>query len=796
VAKVFGPDFAEVDSYPVRVRLPDEPLLLCHRIMEIEGEALSMGAGRIVTEHDVLADAWYLDGGRSPVSITVEAGQADLVLSGWLGIDHQVKGSHAYRLLDATVTFHRDLPKAGETMRYDIHIDRFIRQGDTWLFFFHYDGFIGDERLISMRDGCAGFFSPTQLAEGRGLVKEVGTAATQRRLDAGGRPSAEFNTLVPFDRSTLTVAQLDALRTGDVGFAFGGPFAGRTIAPGLRLPDGRMRLIHRVTELDPAGGRYGLGRVIAECDVEPDAWYLTCHFVDDQVMPGTLMYEGCLHSLRVLLLRMGWIGTGDARDNELHTAPILDIPSALVCRGQVLADTGTFAYELDLKEIGYDPEAYCLADAVMRVGDHKIVAFDNVSLRIPGLTEEGVRQGLGLDGEAAGLPAPRPGLQSVSGKPVYYGPKQIEAYCVGRPSEGFGARYLPFDTERRIARLPGQPFCFVDRVTELNDPPWELKPSGWIECEYDVPDAPWYVAANRQKDLPFSVILEAALQPCGWLAAYLGSALRSDQDLHFRNLGGKAVLLRALTADDQCLSTRVRMTKVSEASGMIIQDFDLELYADGELAYRGTTNFGFFPSASLAAQVGVRGAAERAWTEVGGSAFDLESVGAPEPEAFEGQEFLEQGLALPATPYLMLDQISCYAAEGGPQGLGYIAGRRRVDPSEWFFKAHFYQDPVVPGSLGLESFLQLLKVFARRRWPQHLETHRFGAIALGREHEWIYRGQVIPDNDEVLVEAVVTAVEEDDAGMLRLQADGFLRCDGKVIYEMKQFCLELEPLPN
>mgnify|MGYP003352528748 CR=1 FL=1 len=30
-------------------------------------------------------------------------------------------------------------------------------------------------------------------------------------------------------------------------------------------------------------------------------------FVDDRVMPGTLMYECCLHTLRVHLLRLGWI---------------------------------------------------------------------------------------------------------------------------------------------------------------------------------------------------------------------------------------------------------------------------------------------------------------------------------------------------------------------------------------------------------------------------------------------------------------------------------------------------------
>ena len=36
-----------------------------------------------------------------------------------------------------------------------------------------------------------------------------------------------------------------------------------------------------------------------------------------------------------------------------------------------------------------------------------------------------------------------------------------------------------------------------------------------------------------------------------------------------------------------------------------------------------------------------------------------------------------------------------------------MQGGMAVDPSAWFFKAHFYQDPVIPGSLGLESLLQL-----------------------------------------------------------------------------------------
>ncbi|MEI6261861.1 MAG: beta-ketoacyl synthase N-terminal-like domain-containing protein, partial [Deltaproteobacteria bacterium] len=117
-AIVLGPEFAEADTYPARVRLPDEPLMLVDRILSVDGQKGSLGPGRVVTEHDVVPGAWYLDGGHAPVCISVEAGQADLFLCAWLGIDLQVKGLRTYRLLDASVQFHRGLPLPGDVIRY------------------------------------------------------------------------------------------------------------------------------------------------------------------------------------------------------------------------------------------------------------------------------------------------------------------------------------------------------------------------------------------------------------------------------------------------------------------------------------------------------------------------------------------------------------------------------------------------------------------------------------------------------------------------------------------------------
>ena len=83
----------------------------------------------MVTEHVIEPGAWYLDGGRIAPCIAIEAGQADLFLCGYLGIDFETKGLAVYRLLDATVTFHRGLPAAGEVIRYDIRIYHFLPPG-------------------------------------------------------------------------------------------------------------------------------------------------------------------------------------------------------------------------------------------------------------------------------------------------------------------------------------------------------------------------------------------------------------------------------------------------------------------------------------------------------------------------------------------------------------------------------------------------------------------------------------------------------------------------------------------
>jgi 3-hydroxymyristoyl/3-hydroxydecanoyl-(acyl carrier protein) dehydratase len=138
----------------------------------------------------------------------------------------------------------------------------------------------------------------------------------------------------------------------------------------------------------------------------------------------------------------------------------------------------------------------------------------------------------------------------------------------------------------------------------------------------------------------------------------------------------------------------------------------------------------------------------------------------------------------------MVDRIDLLVADGGAAGLGWVHGSIAVDPGAWFFEAHFYQDPVWPGSLGLEAFVQLLKVYAVDRWNLG-EGTEFATMAGGENagrHRWTYRGQIIPGCERVEVFASITEVDD---VRKHLRADGFLTVDGRTIYTMSDFSLDV-----
>ncbi|HEY6178752.1 MAG TPA: hypothetical protein VIX73_30080, partial [Kofleriaceae bacterium] len=775
ISSVFGPRFAAQDSHARQVRMPEPPLLLADRVLGIAGAPGEMGLGTIWTETDVDDDAWYLHAGRMPAGILVEAGQADLLLISWLGADAHNRGERVYRLLGCELTSHGELPRPGDRLRYEIHIDGHARQGDIRLFFFHYDCWVNGELRMTVRGGQAGFFSDAELAATAGVLWSPEDAAptASARLD----PPA-----VACRKRALTPADIAAFVDGRADACFGPGFerlAAHTRTPAIQR--GRMCLLDEVTRLELGGGPWRRGYLRAELALRSDHWFFAGHFKGDPCMPGTLMFEGCLQALATYLVALGFTLDRDGWRFE----PVAEHTYSLRCRGQAVPTSRRVVYEVFVDEVIAAPYPTIFADLLGSVDGVRAFHCRRMGLRLVpdyplddrahahALLEE-LATSTRLAPDARRIPPiprffdpePRPSWPEGPSSRASLGlgvplgdPRAMLACAWGRPSEAFGDMYRVFDGPRRVPRLPGPPYHFMSRVTRVAGAIGERRVGSTVEAEYVVPPDAWYFADSAGR-IPYCVLLEIALQPCGWLASYAGCALIGDTDRALRNLDGTGVVHRELGRDAGTLTTRATLSSLSIAAGIVVVGFDVVVRAGAAEVLTARTVFGLFDADSLKHQVGLpddaAGLAAAASDSPIDSPIDLGRRAGP---CFAGT------LRLPTGRLLMLDRITALDPAGGPAGLGRIRAEKDVWPGDWFFRAHFFQDPVQPGSLGLDAMLQALEVLMiERGLAADIAAPRFEAIATGVAMTWKYRGQIVPENQRIAIDVAITRATRDAAG--------------------------------
>ncbi len=759
ISEVFGPMFAIQDDFPRQVRMPEPPLLLADRVTGIDAEPGSMTTGVIWTETDVTPDAWYLHDGTMPAGAMIEAGQADLLLISWLGADFRNRGERVYRLLGCQLTYHGGLPRPGETLHYEIHVDGHANVGDTAIFFFHYDctDDAGQPRLV-VREGQAGFFTDEELAESGGILwsPETGEYDPTARLDP---PK------VRCIRTSFDEAQVEAFAHGDGYRAFGPGFERlQTHVRAPRIAPDPLSFWTRIPVLDPAGGPWGRGYLRAEQDITPEDWFFQGHFKDDPCMPGTMMFEACLQALGFYAASLGYTLDKDGWTFE----PVPDLTYDLRCRGQVTPEARLVVYEIFVEEVHDGPWPTIYADFLCTCDGLKAFWARRVGLRLrpdwPLTTRPEVLEG---------YEEPKP-VAVVDGFPFGYA--SLVACAWGKPSDAFGPLYRPFDEGRHCARLPGDPYHFMSRVTKIDGAIGGMQIGTNIELEYDIPADAWYFRENGYPTMPFCVLLEAALQPCGWIACFVGSALTTEQDLYFRNLDGTATWHVECLPDSGTLTTKAKIKSISRSGGMIIESFAVQCFLGDTLVYDLDTVFGFFPRAALANQVGIVPTDEDRAALHADSDFFVDLTARPE-------RYCAGALRLAEPMLLMLDRVTGFWPDGGSAGLGRLRSEKDVDPAEWFFKAHFYTDPVQPGSLGLEAMLQLLQFFMiEKDLHAGVANPRFEPLLMGQKHVWKYRGQVIPENEVIRCELDITEVGRDERGPFA-RAHVYLWVDDLRIYE-------------
>ncbi|MFO7562215.1 MAG: beta-ketoacyl synthase N-terminal-like domain-containing protein [Enhygromyxa sp.] len=774
ISTIFGPQFAGQDQHHRQVRMPEPPLLLADRVTGLAAEPMSMKLGSIWTETDVREDAWYLHDARMPAGIMIESGQADLLLISYLGVDAENQGERVYRLLGCTLTYHGGLPEIGETLCYDIHLDGHAKQGGIRLMFFHYDCHIDGQPRLSVRKGQAGFFTDAELAASDGCLwrPEDQAIVPEPRLD----PPA-----LRCDRAVFSPEQVAAFAAGRPWECFGDNWReaqAHTRTP--RITGGRMLFFDRVDRFEVRGGPWERGYLAASCEIQPDHWFFEGHFLNDPCMPGTLMFEGCLQAMAFFLAGLGYTVARDGWRFE----PVQGEPFALSCRGQVTPRSKLLRYEVFVEEVVAGPIPTLYADLLCTVDGLKAFHARRVGLRL--VPAWPLEEGHPLLDRHAGEPKP----VARAGDFEFDFPSML-ACAQGRPTTAFGMVYARFDSAEPVARLPNPPYHFISRAVRIDGQQGAMQPGMSVEVEYDIPPEAWYFAENGARVVPFAVLLEAALQPCGWLASYMGCALSSKQPLMFRNLDGTGTIhaeLRDNAKDHRpsrrcaslrfsrsgVLKTRVINTRLSKTPSMIIVGFEVECRTDEALIYTLDTVFGFFPAAAFENQAGLPTTAEQR------ALFEAPSA---QTWALDGGRSTPGRARMARPMLLMLDRVSVFDPQGGHAGLGFARAEKQVDPSEWFFKAHFFQDPVQPGSLGIEAMLQLLQwTMLELGMDADMAAPRFEAIAVEREHTWKYRGQVVPSNRTITTTLELSERGHDDRGAYAI-GDLSLWVDGKRIYE-------------
>ena len=751
VSEVMGPKFAEYDQYERLVRMPEPPLLLADRVMSIEGEPGAMGTGLIVTETDVDPDAWYIHNGRMSPGVVIESGQADLLLASYLGADFTNRSERVYRLLGCDLTFMGELPKGGDTLHYEIHIDGHAKTGDTRLFFFHYDCYIGDRLMISVRNGQAGFFSDAELAESDGVLWD---AADDAPRDGAVRDEPPVVT----QKRSFSRDELDAFVEGHAFQCFGAGFeraAAHTRTPSL--PKGKLRLIDEIAEFDPNGGPWGRGYLRATAAVPKDMWFYDGHFKNDPCMPGTLMADAATQALSFAMAAYGFTIEKDGWRFE----PVPDDMARFVCRGQVTPDADHMLdYEVFIEEIIDGPTPTIFAALLCRSDGFKVFHARRFGMRlVPDWPMP------------PGAPGP---VQILAGTNDVRGDQGALLACGrGMPSDAFGALYAPFDGTRRAPRLPDEPYHFMSRVLSVSSPPGVPTKGGTVVAEYDVPADEWYFGDAHVDAVPMPVLIEILLQPCGWLSSYNGFAANRPDDVVFRNLDGGEVVQRR-PARVGTLRVTSTLERFADGAGSTIVFFDVVCTQDDEVVMTMKTAFGFFSPEALKNQVGLR-------TKPG----VLEALSDPAPVALpyraaelDGAPWLDQGRLQ------VLDRVNFWP-DGGEAGLGRLVAEYDVTPEAWFFKAHFFQDPVQPGSLGLEAMQQAARALARL--AGHVpagDDYEFEPVALDQMFSWKFRGQVTPTNKRTRSEIDILSTERDDRGVL-VVFDGRFWVDDLCIYETR-----------
>jgi 3-hydroxymyristoyl/3-hydroxydecanoyl-(acyl carrier protein) dehydratase len=375
-----------------------------------------------------------------------------------------------------------------------------------------------------------------------------------------------------------------------------------------------------------------------------------------------------------------------------------------------------------------------------------------------------------------------PGAIVSFARPALFDRGWLNEFALGDITRCLGKEFSIY-AGRKSPRIPNGDLMLISRILEIDGEKGKFNRPSSITAEYDVSPDVWFFSGQKNVEVPLSMLMEIALQPCGVLSAWLNTQLRYPQnDFLFRNLDGALTFLEPISLQGKVITTHAELEKTTFSGSTIIQQFSFRLSCDGREFLAGSTTFGYFPEQTMAAQTGL----------------DNGNRSIPRGMRPGNQSTLNiikgiavnTGFGLPQNKLRMIDSIAMEKNKLTGQ-LEYIQASRENSPSDWYYENHFLGDPVMPGSLGVETIVQAFTCGIQAAVGRAAGFQ----YAIGREVKWKYRGQVLPSNKAVHTDIQIKSLETTSSGTL-YTGSANLWADDLRIYEIQGLALIQLPEEN
>ena len=352
-----------------------------------------------------------------------------------------------------------------------------------------------------------------------------------------------------------------------------------------------------------------------------------------------------------------------------------------------------------------------------------------------------------------------------------FGLADLQEFATGSIVKCLGEEYSIY-AGRRSPPIPNGDLLLMSRIAEIHGQKRHFDQPSTITAEYDVLSDAWFFDGEVDGHMPISIVMEIGLQPCGFLSAYLETSLQLPNiDFFLRNLDGQIIFTRTIDARGKTITIYATLLKTVFSGSTIIQHFAFELSCEGMVFFKGQSTFGYFPAQVMAGQAGLDAGKESLpWidendkTRGNCKAILLDETKSDKSPQTGKLNFLHKVVIHP---------------NGGRYHGGYVYACRTNSPSDWYYACHFHEDPVMPGSLGIEAITQAMKAFARQQYSPDSKI----SFTIGRETTWKYRGQVLQHHRQMQIEIHLKQPEHSPEGVV-ISGDANLWADNMRIYEI------------